>query len=293
MAKNLWLILVALVIGCKPYDIMISGSMTIQGSDSALPLMLDEAAFFMDLYPKATIKVVGGGSAAGLNALFNRQAQIAVTSYPIDEKTMELAKNAGVNPKEYKVALDGVSVITNLRNPTIKLTLNELTGIFSGQIKNWNEVNGPDLPIRVYIRTGTSGTYEFFRVSVLGATGYSDKAVPLETNKAIVDSVMANPAAIGYVGMAYIYRAYEPLIPEDRIRVIALAKDKDSSYVQPNQETVFNKTYPLWRNLYFYANGEPKTLDAGFITFVTSTKGQKVVAADGLVPATVPIKIQK
>lgn len=293
MAKKLWLILVAVVLGCKPYDVMISGSLTIQGSDSALPLMLDEAAFFMDLYPKATIKVLGGGSAAGLNALFNRQAQIAVTSYPIDEKTLELAKTAGVNPKEYKIALDGISIIVNLRNPVTKLTLPQLAGIFSGRIKNWQEVGGPDLPMRVFIRTGTSGTYEYFRVTVLETTGYSVQAIPVETNKAIVDSVMANPAAIGYVGMAYTYRAYEPLTPEDRLRVIALAKDKDSSYVQPNQETVFNKTYPLGRNLYFYTNGEPKTLDAGFITFVTSTKGQKIVAADGLVPATVPIKIQK
>jgi phosphate transport system substrate-binding protein len=286
---------VTLVLGvnCKPYDVMVSGSITVQGSDSAFPFMLDEASYFMDIYPKATIKILAGGSAAGLNALFNGKTQIAVTSYPMDDKARALAKTANILPKEYKVALDGVAVIVNPRNPIAKLTLNELKGIFSGRIKNFKEINGPDLPIRVFIRTGTSGTYEFFRIAVLGDTGYSAHALPLETSKAIVDSVMNNPAAIGYIGMGYTYRAYQPLTPEDRVKVLALANDKDSSYVQPNQETVNNKTYPLWRTLYLYTNGEPKALDAGFIAFLMSTKGQKIVAADGLVPAAVSVTIQK
>jgi ABC-type phosphate transport system substrate-binding protein len=93
--------------------------------------------------------------------------------------------------------------------------------------------------------------------------------------------------------MARLYKSWSPLIEDIRIKAVAVGLDPKGPYVAPDEATVHEGFYPFVRNIYLYTPREAKGLDAGFITYVMSTAGQKVLAQNGLVPMTIPVKYQK
>src|SRR5215470_16860991 len=127
-----------------------AGSITVKGSDTLVILAQKWAEVYMSKHSDVKIQVTGGGSGIGFAALQNGQTDIADASRPI--KSTEIAnciKAFGKKPREYKVALDGLSVYVNADNPINELSLDQLAQIFTGKVKNWKELGGKDLPITV------------------------------------------------------------------------------------------------------------------------------------------------
>src|SRR5882724_586609 len=141
-----------------------AGSITVKGSDTLVILAQKWAEVYMGKHPETKIQVTGGGSGIGFAALQNNTTDIADASRPI--KAAERAaciKAFGKSPREYKVALDGLSVYVHTENPILELSIDQLEQIFTGKIRNWKQLGGGDLPITVYSRENSSGTYEFFK----------------------------------------------------------------------------------------------------------------------------------
>src|SRR5436190_5431963 len=114
-----------------------AGGITVKGSDTLVILAQKWAEVYMSKHPDVKIQVTGGGSGIGFAALQNNTTDIADASRPI--KSAERAaciKSFGKNPREYKVALDGLSVYVNLDNPLKELSLEQLKDIFTGKMKN-------------------------------------------------------------------------------------------------------------------------------------------------------------
>src|SRR5205814_4680994 len=108
------------------------------------------AEIYMRTHPEVKIQVTGGGSGIGFAALQNNATDIADASRPI--KPAERAaciKSFGKSPREYKMALDGLSVYVHSDNPVRELSLEHLERIFTGKTKNWKELGGGDSPITV------------------------------------------------------------------------------------------------------------------------------------------------
>ena len=87
--------------------------------------------------------------------------------------------------------------------------MEQLRGIYNGSIGNWAQVGGPDLPITLYGRLNTSGTYIFFQEHVLQNGPYAPAMIQLVGNSAILNAVTNDPSAIGYVGLGYAAKAQE------------------------------------------------------------------------------------
>src|SRR5262245_19895692 len=106
-----------------------SGEIRVSGSDAALTLMKAEADSFARLYPGATVRVEGGGSVLGLEALINRKADVAFMSREPAPDERALAKDAGAELALYPFARDGLAVIVARDNPVYALAFDELRGI--------------------------------------------------------------------------------------------------------------------------------------------------------------------
>src|SRR6266542_1696149 len=127
-----------------------AGSITAKGSDTLVILAQKWAEVYMSKHPETKIQVTGGGSGIGFAALQNNTTDIADASRPI--KATEQAaciKAFGKKAREYKVALDGLSVYVHSENPLNELSIEQLEKIFTGKVKNWKEVGGHDGPITV------------------------------------------------------------------------------------------------------------------------------------------------
>jgi len=249
---------------------------TVKGSDTLVILAQKWAEVYMGEHPEAKIQVTGGGSGTGFAALQNRTTDICNASRKI--KSTEIAKCIeafGKRPTEYKVALDGLSVYVNANNKINALTVDQLDLIFNGKVKNWKEVGGEDLPITVYSRENSSGTYEFFKEHVLKGKDFVASAETKPGTAAVLQAVAADPKGIGYGGAAYGAGA----------KHIAVKKEDSSPAVEPSQETVLNGTYPIWRYLYVYVNPALDKGDiAAYLKWIRGEAGQKLVKDVGYYP---------
>lgn len=256
-------------------------SIQIKGSDTMVNLGQAWAEKYMEKNPADFVAVTGGGSGTGFSSLISGTCDIAMSSRNIKDKEITLAKQKGVNPFETKVALDGLAVVVNPKNPVSKLTLDQLAGIFTGKITNWKDVGGADVKIVILSREVNSGTHVYFKEHVLrkgnpeGKEEFAPRALLLSSSQAIADEVAGNPSAIGYYGMGYISSKQKP---------IAVAKNEKSEYVDPTIENVVNGKYPISRPLFLYTNGSPQGLVKKFVDFVLSKEGQDIVLKTDFVP---------
>lgn len=251
----------------------------IKGSDTMVNLCQVWAEKYIAMNNKEFIAVTGGGSGTGISSLINGTCAIAMTSREIKEKEIALAKQKGVNPFEIKVALDGLAVVVNPKNPVSKLTIKQLADIFTGKIFNWKEIGGEDKKIVILSREVNSGTYVYFKEHILASVGvnaeFSSSALLLSSSQAIAEEVSGNTGAIGYFGMGYI-SSFQ--------KAVLIAKDNGSEYIAPTLENVVSNKYPISRPLFFYASGEPSGLTKKFIDFVLSEEGQEIVKETDFVP---------
>lgn len=247
----------------------------IKGSDTCLPLTQTEAENYMNKNKAAKITVTGGGSGVGFSALMDGTTDIAMASRKIkfDEK-MKL-QQAGKNAKEVVVAYDALAVVVHPSNKVSNLTREQLEGIFTGKIKNWKEVGGADMKIVAYSRETSSGTYEFFKESVLKNKNYMNGILSMPATGAIIQSVGQTKGAIGYVGLAYLNKDVKP---------IHVSYDGGKTYVEPSFANAKNKTYPVVRPLFYYYEGKNEAKVKPFIDYVMSPTGQSTVKEVGYIP---------
>lgn len=253
-----------------------AGNINVKGSDTMVILAQKWAETYMQKSADSKIQVTGGGSGVGMAALQNNTTDLANSSRKIRAKEIEACIKAfGKRPTEYKVALDGLSVYVNEANKIEQLSLEELEGIFTGKIKNWKAVGGPDAPIVVYSRENSSGTYEFFKEHVLQGKDFAASAQTMPGTAAVLQSVAKEKNGIGYGGAAYGAGA----------KHIKVSKTKGGEAIDPSEETILNQTYPIWRYLFIYVNPAVDKGEIGaYLKWLRSDDGQKVVKEVGYFP---------
>ncbi len=254
----------------------------IKGSDTMVNLGQAWAEEFMTEHPEVSIAVTGGGSGTGIAALVSGTTTLAQSSREMKpEEKAAVKKSAGKEVKEFKVAMDALAVIVNPAHPISELSIDQLSDIFTGKIKNWKEAGGPDEPILVLSRDRNSGTHVYFLEHVLrkgnakGPEEFSASALMMPSSQVIIQEVSRSKAAIGYVGLGYVNK---------EVKTLGIKKTAVDSAVPPSIETAQNGTYPISRALYIYSAGESEGAVKDFIDFVFSPKGQEIVRAMDFVP---------
>ena len=227
------------------------------------------------------IGITGGGSGTGFAALINGTCDIAMSSRSIEEAEIKQAGENKIFPVEYKVGLDGLMVIVNPKNPVGELTLAQVRDIFMGTTKNWKELGGPDKKIVMLSRESNSGTHMFFKEHVIrkgdkkNKDEFSPRALLMSSSQAIVNEVVGNPNAVGYVGIGYMSAA---------LKAVAIAKKKGDKFISPDIDSVLSDKYPISRPLFLYASSKNNKLVNDFIEYSLSDEGQKTVRKLDFVP---------
>lgn len=257
--------------------------MQIKGSDTLVNLVQILAESYMAKNPRSPIAVLGGGSGTGIAALINGTCDIANHSRSMKEKEIRMAKDNGVTPHTFVIAVDGLSVILNENNAVSKLTMDQIGAMFRGEIKNWKEIGGPDKAISLYGRQSNSGTYVFFQEHVLGNQNYSADMKRMNGNAQIVEGVTADKSGIGYVGVGYVADAQGNV--KKGIKILKVSKDANSEAFSPlNKAAVDSGEYPIARGLFQSTAGVPKGAVLDFLKFELSPEGQKIVEKEGFFP---------
>lgn len=288
MIKFFTIVLLAIIflVGCsKPSseDISATPSSYIEnkGSDTMVNLALAWAEAYQNSHPEVRISVTGGGSGTGIAALINGTVDIANASRQIKPEEIQKARENGQEAVEFVVARDAIAIIVNKDNPVDRLTLQQISDIYSGKINNWREVGGEDRPIVRLSRETNSGTHVFFLEEVLrlgdknNKTLFAQDTLLLPSSEGITKEISYNRNAIGYDGLGYV-------TPE--VKVIAVARDAYSPYILPSAETVNSGEYPVARDLYMYTSNAPEGKVKEYLDWIRSDEGQLIVSQLGFVP---------
>jgi phosphate transport system substrate-binding protein len=230
---------------------------------------------YMKAKSSTQVQVTGGGSGTGISALINGTTDICAASRPMKdaEKQQLLSKyqSAGV---EVKVARDGITVYLNTNNSVKEMTLEQIKGIYTGKIKNWKEVGGPNAPIVLYGRENSSGTYDFFKEHVLNKEDFANTMQALPGTAAVVNAVKSDKNGIGFGGVGY----------AKDLKECAVKASATAEAFLPTKDNIDSEKYPISRYLYLYLRQSPAGEIKNFLDFILSPDGQKIVTNEGFFP---------
>lgn len=242
-----------------------STTISISGSTSVGPLMEKIAEKYESDNSNVSIEINQVGSSAGIKDAINGVSEIGMSS-------RELKSEEEKEVKSTVIAYDGIAIITNKNNPIKNITLDQIKGIFTGEITNWSEIEGgKDAPIVVASREEGSGTRDAFQEIV----GYKSEELRADAmisngNGGLKETVVGNENAIGFVSFEYL---------DDKVNIVNVEN------VEPKADLVKSGEYKISRP-FLLATKEGSLSENGqkLIDFILSDEGQAIVKENKLIP---------
>jgi len=177
---------------------------------------------------------------------------------------------------EHLIALDGIVIFNHSDNPVRSLTIKEVQDIFSGNIKQWDQIGGRSGDIRIYAPQSISDLYQEFKERMLAG-----KNIKVDQRFRYLDklskALSEDPNGIGICSL--------PFILDNQAIAIA---DYEIDPVRPSYFSISTDEYLLRRYLYLYTIlVSASELTFPFVSFVQSPKGQDVIKQCGYVDCSV------
>jgi len=271
-------IIVAIIVIVGAYLVLAgSGSgqeetITIVGSTSVQPVAEQLATEYMKSHPNVKVTVQGGGSSVGIKSAQDGTANIGTSS-----KNLKANESEGLT--QWQIGLDGIAIVVNNENNLTGLTMDQVKGIFTGEITNWKEVGGPDAEINVVIREEGSGTRDAVQEIVLGKDSSGNKvafvsdAIVQSSTEAVQQAVAQDPNAIGFISFAS----------------VSDTKALQIDGVTPSEDTVLDGTYKIQRPFLFLVKGDLTGAVKEFVDWVNGSDGQAIIKSEKVVPTGVEV----
>lgn len=224
------------------------------GSTALQPLVDAAKDQFTSENANYTISVQGGGSGTGLS-------QVADGAVDIGNSDVFAEEKSGVDATklvDHRVAVVGMGPVVNKDVGVTNISHQQLIDIFTGKIKNWNELGGKDQEIAVINRASGSGTRATFEK--WGLDGASAIQSQEQDSSGTVRQIVAQtPGAISYLAFSYM---------DDT--TVALSLDD----VKPTEENVADNSWKIWSYEHMYTNGEPNENLKKFLDFMMEPEVQ-------------------
>lgn len=256
----------------KKPEIAAGGKVLIRGSNTIgeelAPRLIAE---YKKEHTAAEFSVESKATGYGIAALLGGLCDIAAASRETSKEELELAKMRDIALNDYVIGAYSVAVVVNASSPIANLTKEQVRDIFTGAVTNWKDVGGPDAPIHLYIRDPISGTYLGFKELAMGNKSYAENLKLFASYEEIVRAVVQDANGIGYSSLS--------AAKNSGVKTVPVAG------VLPTVETINKGQYPYARILRLYTNKAKEAREAkGFIQFVVSERGQKIMAQMGFAP---------
>jgi phosphate transport system substrate-binding protein len=276
----------------------LAGHLKSIGSDTLGYEMEAWAKGFEKLYPDVKVEVEAAGSATAPSALLEGHSQFGPMSRPMTaDEIAKFQDKYGYKISSFRVAVDALAVYVNKANPIPCLTLPQLSGIYSsniktpggGNIRTWGDLGltgeWARQPITLYSRNTISGTYEYFKDTALYGGDYKPTIKQEPGSEAVVEAVAADKFGIGYSGIGF---------KKENVRAVPLASYYGGTCHEASAEETLSGKYPIARYLYVYLNKKPELsldpLRAEFVKYILSKDGQERTERSGFFPITNEIR---
>ncbi len=273
------------------------GNIKISVDESFEPLLDTEVFTFTHLYNHAKITAMYKPEYDVINDFMNDSVRVIVTSKKLTDAQIQYLRDTLVIARTTTFAYDGIALVTNKENNDTLMKYNSIKDIFMGKINTWKEINPKSKlgGIRVIFDNTKSGNIRYFKELFEIKDTLPKNFFAVNNNREVIDFVARNPDALGIVSVDWISNKRDSLSMSfiNKINVVAVSQQfiNDGSYYRPYQGSIYDKSYPFTREIYFISRETFVGLGSGFINWACGEQGQRIVLKSGLVPATMPIRL--
>ena len=290
-----WILLITVfTLGClkERTETPTKGYLQVVASEAIQPMLKEQESRFEELYVNAKIDIQYTTAREAVTRIFNDTIKMIVTSRPLNKEEREVAKRTNLQLAEYKIAVDGIAIIVNQQNRVSQLRTTQLDSIYRGLITNWGDLGSDKSEIEICLPDRNTGTFEVIGLKILAGRTFTQPVKVVSTSSEMIEFVSNRSGGIGMVSIDWLRSKNE------NIKILELSDpnapdslDISGQYFTPHQAHVYRGYYPLTSEIYIYSKADMYSVAAGFITFIASVPGQKIVLDNGLVPATMPVRL--
>ena len=298
------LLILGSFLGCKsinrdPYaDTPTTGRIRIGVDATFKPVAEAELMVFHGLYRYSEITPVYRNESDCFRMLIDDSVRLILASRRLRNNEKEIFAAKQIIPRELKIATDAVALIVNPANQDTMLSLETVKKIITGKVNSWRQVN-PESKLdamSVVFDHKNSSIVHYMIDSICSGETPGGQLYALDSNLDVVDYVARNINALGLIGVSWISDSDDTtqLSFLRKIRVVAISSTEpvtlENSF-QPYQAYIYEGLYPLSRNLYAIDTEPRNGLATGFLSFLASDRGQRIILKSGILPANAPVRL--
>ncbi|MGI2909208.1 PstS family phosphate ABC transporter substrate-binding protein [Tolypothrix sp. VBCCA 56010] len=276
------------------------GAFKYGGSTTWAPIRQLVDSYIQNTRPELQLQYVdppngSPGSGAGIKMLLDGKLDFAESSRPLTAEEYAIAKQRGFTLEQREIATDGIAVAVNQALNLPGLTVEQLQQIYSGQITNWKQVDGPDLAIIPLSQQpenadtvlfdkplkqtlGSNVQYVYSTTEALRRVSKTPGAVYYGSARGVVPQCTVKALPLGRVSTQLISPYREPLIPSNQC---------PQKRNQVNTEVLKNGSYPIKSKLFVIVkqnNGREEKVGEAYTRLLLSDQGKKAIAQAGFIP---------
>ena len=257
----------------------------LDGSTSLVPLGQGIASVLLgESREEASDLICFNRTTQSFRNLRDGQCDIVIAAEPKAEVFEEMASAAFPYLME-TIAKEALVFVVNADNPVNSLTSQQLQGIYSGEITNWKEVGGEDLPIVAFQRNPTAGSQVMMEKLVMQGTPMMDApATMVPTEMAgLIDAVRGYDNSANAIGYTVFYYAADMQMAQG-LKILAV------DGVLPSADTIRSEEYPYINGYYccISANESADSPARKLYDWLVSDAGQTLLNLEGYVAVSAP-----
>ena len=237
----------------------VSGNLVIVGNGPEQTTIESLARAFEKVNPRAYVDVVWDDHSKPVEMVKAGEAHLAVTG----------SEDAALAATQ--IAWDGIGILVHLSNFTKEVTKQQVADIYSGKVKEWSELGGPETKILLIDRPKNQNIRDAFERE-LGIDGkIPNNAKVIAKDDKVVKTVVGTLPPMSAV--AYISLNQGLAVVTSGVAVRLLPVDR----VEPEVPTVKDGRYPLRRPVLLLAKKDPNPLVDAFLQFAQSPAGRQII----------------
>lgn len=272
-------------------DSMLTGQVTIAADEALQPLLQAEIDVFRGIYNYASIDCKYISEYDAINLLLQEKIRLALATRPLNQKEIDFFKGRSIVPESIPVGYDAVVVIVNSDNQVSALSTKQIARILSGELTDWKQIDGSGKSgqITQVFDAESSGIIRSLNDSLHLDKKISGHISFAGNSQNVLKSISEDPQAIGFVGFNWLSESENMNVQQTlkKLNMIAVSSasvaDSTNSF-KPTVSSLFNFKYPLSRRIYAIYTDPSASLARGFLSHLTSERGQKIIYRMGLKP---------